>query len=157
MHFLGYERCRRHRVVYYELLENGKTITSERYRRQLNSLARALNQKRPLIARKNHKVLFHDDNAKPHRGDIIKDKIKQLDWDRLDQPAWSPDLAPSDYYLFRSMQIALHDVRFKNAEEVKKWVDDWIASKDEDFFARGIRKLPERWLEVIANDGEYIG
>lgn len=144
-------------VVYYELLKPNETVTADRYRRQLNELAKKLNEKRPLIARKHHKVLFHDDNAKPHRANIVKEKIKRLGWDHLDHPPYSPDLAPSDYHLFRSMQTSLADVRFRNAEEVRKWVDEWIASKDEDFFKRGINKLPRRWNEVIANDGQYIG
>ena len=55
------------------------------------------------------------------------------------------------------MQVSLADVRFRNAEEVRKWVDEGIAMKDEDFFKRGINKLPKRLKEVIANDGQYIG
>lgn len=144
-------------VVYHELLKPGETITADRYRGQLTRLARALNTKRPAIAAKNYRVLFHDDNARPHRAKAAQDKIWDLGWDRLDQPAYSPDLAPSDYHLFRSMQIDLADVRFKNFEEVQKWVDHWFVEKNEDFFHRGIHKLPERWREVIANDGQYIG
>ena len=113
--------------------------------------------KRPLFATKQNKILFHDDNAKPHREIIVKEKVLDFGWDRLDQPAYSPDIAPSDYHLFRSMQMDLSEIHFRNVEEVRKWVDDWIAHKDEDFFNRGIHKLPGRWREVIANDGEYIG
>nr|CDJ81304.1 unnamed protein product [Haemonchus contortus] len=46
-------------------------------------------------------------------------------------------------------KVSLADTRFRNAEEVRKWVDDWIVSKDEDFFRRGINKLPERVLLLI--------
>lgn len=143
-------------VVYYELLKPCETVTGDRYRMQLIKMEHALNNKRRNFASKKGKVLFHDDNAKPHRAAIVKKKIEDFGWDRLDQAAYSPDLAPSDYYLFRSMQIDLADVRFRNAEEVRKWVDDWNASKDEEFFRRGIHKLPKRWQEVITNDGEYI-
>ena len=144
-------------VVYYELLKPDETVTADRYRRQLGNLARALNEKRPAIARKRYKVLFHDDNARPHRANTAQNKIEKLGWDRLDQPAYSPDLAPSDYHLFRSMQMDLADVRFRNIEEVRNWVDGWIAEKDEEFFRRGIHKLLQRWREVVANDGQYIG
>ena len=60
-------------------------------------------------------------------------KIAVVGRDQLVQPAYSPDLALSDYHLFRSMQVSLADIRFWNAEEVRKWVDNRIASKDEDF------------------------
>ena len=84
-------------------------------------------------------------------------KIAVVGWDQLVQPAYSPDLALSDYHLFRSMQVSLADTRFRNAEEVRKWVDNKIASKDEDFFIPLVNKIPERWQEVVANDGQYIG
>jgi len=38
----------------------------------------------------------------------------------------------------------------------KNCIDDWIASKDEAFFRRGIHMLPERWEKVVASDGHYF-
>ena len=60
--------------------------------------------------------------------------------------------APSDYHLFRSMALGLADQHFWSYEEVKNWIDSWIASKDDQFFRRGIRTLPERWEEVVASE-----
>ena len=51
---------------------------------------------------------------------------------------------------------ALAEEHFNSYEDVEKWISDWIASKDESFFRRGIRLLPERWEKVIANDGQYF-
>ena len=41
-------------------------------------------------------------------------------------------------------------------EDTKNWIDNWIALKDEAFFQRGIRMLPERWKKVVASDGQYF-
>ncbi|EGI66303.1 Mariner Mos1 transposase, partial [Acromyrmex echinatior] len=76
-----------------------------------------------------------------------------LKWKPLPPPPYSPDLAPSYYHLFRSMAHDLTDQHFRSYEEVKNWIDAWIASKDDQFFRRGIRTLPERWVKVVANDG----
>ncbi|GFU57871.1 mariner Mos1 transposase [Trichonephila clavipes] len=43
------------------------------------------------------------------------------------------------------MAHGLADQHFRSYEEVKNWIDSWIASKDNQFFQRGIRTLPERW------------
>ena len=75
-------------------------------------------------------------------------------------PPYSPDVAPSDYHLFRSMAHGLTDQHFRSYEEVKNWIDSWIASKDDQFFRRGIRTLlrtlPERWEKVVASDEQYF-
>jgi len=59
----------------------------------------------------------------------------------LSHPAYSPDLASSDYHrLFSSMSHALAKRHFDSYEDVRKWLDEWFASKDEEFFWRGIYK-----------------
>ena len=54
------------------------------------------------------------------------------------------------------MGHALTEQRFNSHEEAKKWLDDYFAAKDGQFYWRGIHKLPERWEKCIANDGNYF-
>ena len=65
-------------------------------------------------------------------------------------------MAPYDFYLFRSMAHGLSKRRFHKYDEVGKWVDEWILSKEEEFFYHGIHKLPEIWTNILANDGKYV-
>ncbi|EFN76549.1 hypothetical protein EAI_03327, partial [Harpegnathos saltator] len=44
---------------------------------------------------------------------------------------------------------------FVTLEEIRKCIDDFIASKPVSFYHQGIRKLPERWQKVIDANGEY--
>lgn len=143
-------------VIYYELLNPKETVTGPLYRLQLIRLNRALQVKRPEYAQRQHKVILLHDNARPHVEKTVKNYLETIKWDVLPHAAYSPDLAPSDYHLFRLMQNALQDVQFKSYEEVKKWIDEWIAAKPEKFFYDGIHKLPERWSKVIASDGKYF-
>ena len=39
---------------------------------------------------------------------------------------YSPDLAPSDYHLFRSMEHSLRNMQFANIQHVRKWVGDFV-------------------------------
>ena len=55
--------------------------------------------------------------------------------EKSDKFSYSPDLAPSDFHLFRSMQHALEDTHFANLDELQKWIDNWIASKNKSFFS----------------------
>ena len=62
----------------------------------------------------------------------------------------------TDYYLFRSIQHGLSEQHLNSYEEVKNWIDGWLASKDERWYYKGIHQLPERWKKVIVNDGLYF-
>ena len=142
-------------VIYYELLEPNETITAIRYRKQIGNLSRALKEKRQIYAISHDKVILQQENAKPHVARLVKEALALLGWDVLPHPPYSPDLAPSDYHLFRSMQHSLSEQHFSSYEEIKNWLDEWIASKEEHFFSVGIRLLPVKWQYVIANDGKY--
>ena len=143
-------------VIYYELLKPNKTITGERYRIQLMRLSRALREKRPQFEQRHEKVILLHDNARPHVAKPVKTYLETLKWNVLPHPPYSPDIAPSDYYLFRSMAHGLADQQFRSYEDIKKWLHSWIASRDEHFYRNGIRALPERWEKIIASDGQYF-
>ena len=74
----------------------------------------------------------------------------------LPRPLYSPDLAPSDYQLFRSLSNDLRDKQFVNEDDQKEYLQKFFDSKPEGFYARGIDDLPRRWREVIDSNGEYI-
>ena len=45
---------------------------------------------------------------------------------------------------------------FDSYEDVKKWFDEWFASKQEDFYRRDNHKLPEGWEKYRTRDGAYF-
>jgi hypothetical protein len=50
-------------------------------------------------------ILFLQDNAAPHKATITHQKLADLHFEVLKHPAYSPDLAPSDYCLFSNLFI----------------------------------------------------
>ena len=110
-------------VVYYELLKFVivETITGDRYRTQLMHLSRALKDKRPQYNERHDKVILQHDNARPHVAKVVKIYLETLKCEVLPHPPYSPDVAPSDYHLFRSHGLA--DQHFRSYEEVKNWID----------------------------------
>ncbi|UYV78856.1 RUVBL1 [Cordylochernes scorpioides] len=108
-------------VIYYELLQPNETITGERYQQQLMRLSRALKIKRPLYAKRRDKVIYQHDNARPHVAKVVKETLEALQWDVLPHPLYSPDIAPSDYHMFRSMTHGLAEQHFTSYEEAKNW------------------------------------
>jgi histone-lysine N-methyltransferase SETMAR len=76
------------------------------------------------------RVLLQQDNARPHTAKKTLQKIEELeDIKLLPHPAFSPDLEPSDYYLFRSMAQFLQVKKFQSVADVEVAVE-FFASKD---------------------------
>ena len=50
----------------------------------------------------------------------------------LDHPAYSPHLAPSDYFLFRNLKSHLRGVWYPDDEVLKEAVKAWLEGQTED-------------------------
>ena len=142
-------------VVYWELLPTNQTIISEVYSAQLNRLNEELQKKRPALVNRKGVILQHD-NARPHVAKTTLEKLKELKWEALIHPPYSPDLAPTDFHLFLSLSNFLRGKKFGSLEPLKMALGSFFDSKSVGFYSSGIYKLTARWEDVIKKDGEYI-
>ena len=141
-------------VVFFEMLVRNQTINLDVYCRQLNKLKAAVKEKRPELV--NCKgVIFHHDNATPQSSLTTRQKLLRLFSEVMLDPRFGSDLAPSDYYLFRSLQSFLNGKTFNNDKAMKLHLVQFFADKDQKFCERGIMKLPEIWQKVIEQNGKY--
>ena len=112
-------------MLYYELLKPGGTINGEFYRTQLIRLKRTIAEKCPEFATRHKAIIFHHDNARRHVAIPVKNYLENSGWEVLTKPPHSPDLAPSDYHLFLSMQDALTGILFTSEQGIKNWLDSF--------------------------------
>ena len=95
-----------------QYMEKGVTVTSVNYCNMLR------NEMRPAICSKQREqrgrltqsVLLLHDNARPHMEHLTINTIRQLNWEVLEHPAYSPDPASSDFHLFGPLKNALRGV-----------------------------------------------
>jgi len=130
--------------MYYKLLKSNETITGILYRTQLMRLSQSLKEKRARFYSRHDKIILLYDNAWPHVAAPVKTYLETLKWEVLPHPPYSPNIAPSDYHLFRSMTHGLSEQHFTSYEDTKNCIDDWIASKDEVLptrYPRATRKM----------------
>ncbi|EYC04219.1 hypothetical protein Y032_0089g2290 [Ancylostoma ceylanicum] len=113
-------------MLYWELLPSGHTVSAEVYSYQLQKLADAIRLKRRKI---DHVVLLHD-NARPHVAKLTRQKTVELGWEVLPHPAYSPDLAPSNYHLFRSLKLHVREKKFDDQTQLE---NETSSSFDEIF------------------------
>ena len=143
-------------IIFYDFLPSGQAVNGDIYRSYLEKVQINLIEKRPhLVNRKG--VIFHQDNARPHTAALTIEKIvNDFNWELLPHPPYSPDLAPSDYYLFLCLQNFLSGGKYQNAQEVKNDVISYFDSRKKEFFNHGILKLTQRWADVVALKGDYL-
>ncbi|UYV81044.1 hypothetical protein LAZ67_19002610 [Cordylochernes scorpioides] len=98
-------------------------------------------------------VLFLHDNARPHTSCKTVSTIFKLGFEVLEHPAYSPDLAPSDYFLFGLLKKELKGKRFDSDEDVQKVVQDFFHTLPKRAYKEGIYKLLERWRRCIESQG----
>ena len=132
-----------HGVVCYELLKPNETNTGALYRTQLMRFSRVHEEKRAQYYSysRDAKVILLHDNARSHVAAPVKTHLETLTSEVLSHPPYSPNIAPVDYYLFRSTVHGLSEQHFTSYEDTKNWVDSWITSKDEAFFRPNARKM----------------
>jgi histone-lysine N-methyltransferase SETMAR len=96
-----------------------------------------------LVNRK--RVLLQQDNAHPHTTKKTLQKIEELEGIKLlPHPAFSPDLEPSDYHLFRSMAQLLRCIKFQSVADVEVAVEEFFASKNKEWFNHAFNELAEK-------------
>ena len=101
---------------------------------------------------KKKKVFFHQDNAPYHKLIATMAKLHEL----LPHPPYSPDHAPSDYYLFAHLKRMLQGKRFGSNKEAIAKTKAYFEAKDKSFYKKGIEMLEKRWNECITLEGDYV-
>jgi histone-lysine N-methyltransferase SETMAR len=83
-------------------------------------------------------------------------KINELQFELLPHTPYSPDLAPSDYFLFPNLKKWLGCKRFAINEEVQSAVDGYFAELDYSHYKQGIEGIEHRWENCIELKGDYV-
>lgn len=141
-------------VLLLDYLPHKTTMTGDYYSKLLGTLRDAIKQKRRGMLSRG--VLLLHDNAPAHRSVIAQQAIHDCEFKQLNHPAYSPDLAPSDYYLFRHLKAHLRGTRFEDDESVKGAVESWLQGQTKDFYFKGIASLAEKWNKCVELKGDYI-
>ena len=100
-------------------------------------------------------VAYLQDNARPHTAKTTMETLRKLKWNLLTHPPCSPDLAPSDFYLFGRLKSDLQGMRFADNDTVIQTVREWIRCQPQAFFEKGIRMLSER-KNCVDSGEQYI-
>ncbi|KFD56300.1 hypothetical protein M513_02755 [Trichuris suis] len=83
--------------------------------------------------------------------------LSSVDWARLiTHPIVRTLIAPSDYFLFGNLKQHLRGTVFSDDNEPKSAVQDYLNSRDKNFFLNGLMNLKSRGEKCIEVEGHYI-
>jgi histone-lysine N-methyltransferase SETMAR len=125
------------------------------YSGQLERVHKVLKTKEPALVSRKGVVLLHG-NAKPHVSKVTGETIIRPGWETLVHPPHSPDIAPSDCHLFRSLDNHLRGRQFRTLDDVKTALGVLFASRSKEFCHSGVHGLPSSWQKVLDGDGDYF-
>ncbi len=101
-------------------------------------------------------VLLLHDNARPHTANQTQTTLQAIKFESLPHPPYSPDLAPSDYWLFAEMAKEARGHKWSNIQELSGALGRWAKGTQKEWYAKGIDQLPIRWQRAISMRGDYI-
>ena len=102
-------------IIHCEFLSQGQTINQHVYKEILRRLLRSVREKRQELWQDNSWVFQHD-NVPAHTALSIREFLTQKNIAVLEQPPYSPDLAPCDFFLFSKLK----GTRFEDVHDIKK-------------------------------------
>lgn len=140
-------------LIHYELFNAKETLNAERYQQQLRTVADLLGMTPGGSVRK---YLLHD-NCTPHTARATLAVCEELGFDVLPHPPYSPDIAPTDFYIFRGFKTWYKKTSYATKQDVHASLNGFLQSKEPvvDFWRKGIDALPQRWRAVITANGDY--
>ena len=87
-------------VIMLDFLAKKSTITVAYYANLLDQLRTVIPEKRR--GKPSKRILLQKDNVRVHTCKIALDAVERNRYKLIPHPAYSPDLAPSDYFLFQT-------------------------------------------------------
>ncbi|KAA6402806.1 MAG: putative Mariner Mos1 transposase [Streblomastix strix] len=101
-------------------------------------------------------VILRIDNSPVHNSKISKNYVKDTILHRVDNPAYSLDLAPSDFWLFGDLKRSMKGQRFQEQEQLENFVKGWLAGQSEAKLKSVFDEWRDRCYAVAFGDGSYI-
>ena len=84
------------------------------------------------------------------------DNVERNGYELIPHPAYSPDLAPNDFFYSQTWKKDIRGLHFRSDEEVVTAVEEWVNGKGPDFFSSRLMALEHRWSKCITLEGNYI-
>ena len=108
---------------------------------------------RPVAGLKSYAL--HWDNARPHISHDTNAAVDELFKCSLKHPPYSPDLAPSDFFLFCYLKSALVGTRVDTEQQLKNEITKTFKTITKQMKMKVFEEWKRRLEEVVESSGNY--
>jgi histone-lysine N-methyltransferase SETMAR len=108
------------------------------------------------VSLKKKNINFHQDNAPAHKSVLVMGKLRDLHYELLEHPLYSPHLALSDFCPFPKLKLFLAGQHFFSNQEAIAAVEGYFAVLTKNHYRDAIMALEHRWNKCISLKGDYV-
>ena len=123
------------------------------YLEVLKRLKRKVASKRSAI--KDDRKLHHD-NASSHTANLVTDYLARVRLSVVPQPPYSPDLSPSDFFLFPRLKRALKGKHWDSIQDIQQNVGAALKDIPKEVYEDAFRAWKTRLQKCIDAGGAYF-
>ena len=132
-------------IIHHEYAPDGQTINKEFYVEVFRLLGETVRRKR----------LDHD-NVPAHTSHLVQVFLAKHATVQLQQPPYSPVLAPCDFFLFPRLKKVLKGHRFEATEDIRRNSTKTLLDIPKEKFAKCFQQWQQRWAKCVAAEGNYV-
>ena len=142
-------------IVHKEFVPPGQTVNGKFHYEVLRRLRENVRCKQPEMWKKGNWLLHHD-NVPAHTSLVVREFLTKNNVTTVPHPAYSPVLAPCDFYVFPKMKLQLKGWCFTSIEEVQAESQRILNTLKLTDFSECFQKWQNRLDRCIQAQGDYF-
>ena len=101
-------------------------------------------------------VLFYHDNAPPHRAARVHQFFDDNNFEVVPHALYSPDLAPSNFWLFPTLKDTLRGSTFSSRSALATAIFQWSQQTPNEVFAAAMQSRRQHCEKCVRLQGDYV-
>ena len=102
------------------------------------------------------KLILHYDNARPHTSKKVLEYLESHNMYRAPHPPFSPDIAPSDFFLIGYIKNLLIGKSFRSPEQLLSAINEILRDIQKKMLMDAFSEWEKRLSYLTSSDGDYI-